>query len=608
MRASRAWQRVLLLLSFASFLVFLSMAPPPAARAQQVAAWTSIANYPPTVPYTGFPSNGSLGIASTSCVTSEGYLYCIGGKDGSGTTNATVYADIADLGIKPWSAGPDYPLLINSEACVSSDGYVYCVGGEGAYGPGNDTSSTYFASLSSSGIGPWKSTTRYPVAAEHLSCVASSGYLYCLGGTATGAAPEPAYFASLSGSGVGSWQATTQYPGAVEDQACVAASSTVYCVGGRVVGGTPTNATAFATLSTSGIGQWQTGPGYPFDVAHQSCVALSGYDYCVAGQRDAAGAPGVTYTSANSSVYFAAVSTSQIGQWQATTRFPELAYDQSCVASTYIYCVGGMVNNTGAISGGVYTSGPPPVITVTTTPGLLTSTTTTLVTTTSQSLIIYSNGTTTSVRTGSFETVTDYGIYGVLVLIPVFFILLIVTAVRRRRSRGERSSSAGPLAVLLLFLIVFSAIAGVYFLLPERVQITGIAVSESYWQGTLIFNPVTPTYFDRSPAAYPGTPTTDSSNPIQVEVTVVNNDTGPHYFSVGSGDVFYVDTLACAGCVSTAGNATLADEGFYYGVPPESSATITLQVQLCSSGSVDAFDRCFKHYTGPLDLVITSPA
>ena len=611
MRAPRAWQRVpLLLLSFASLLVVLSLAPPAAVRAQQVAAWTPIANYPPTLPYTGFPRNGSLGITSTSCVASEGYLYCVGGNDGSGATNATVYAEVADLGIEPWSAGPDYPLVINSEACVSSDGYVYCVGGEGAYGPGNDTSSTYFASLSSSGMGPWRPTTRYPVAAEHLSCVVSSGYLYCLGGAATGVAPEPAYYASLSASGIGAWQSTTQYPGAVEGQACVAASSTIYCVGGRAVGGTPTNATLFAPLSASGIGQWQAGPGYPFDVGRQSCVALSGYDYCIAGQRDTAGAPGVTYTSENSSVYFAAVSPSHIGEWQATTRFPELAYDQSCVASTYVYCVGGMVNNTGAITGGVYTSGPPPTITVTTTPRLLTSTyTTTLVTTTTgQSSTLYSNGTATSARTGSFETVTYYGIYGVLALIPVFLILLVVTAVRRRRPHGERPSSAGPLAVLLLLLIVFSAIAGVYFLLPERVQITGIAVSESYWQGTIIFNPVTPTYFDRSPAAYPGAPTTDSSNSVRVEITVVNNDTGPHYFRLGSASVFYVDTLACAGCISTADNATLAAEGFYYGVPPESSATLTLQVRLCSPGSVGAFDRCFKHYAGPLDLVITSPA
>ena len=130
-------------------------------------------------------------------------------------------------------------------------------------------------------LGPWHSSTAYPIAVGELSCAAAGGYLYCVGGSgteggSTAAGTSAAYFARISSTGIGRWNATVSYPLVIDRESCAAVSNGyIYCAGG-MAGSTPapTNAVYYAPLlSASGIGAWQTGPNYPVKVYRPSVTA-----------------------------------------------------------------------------------------------------------------------------------------------------------------------------------------------------------------------------------------------------------------------------------------------------------------------------------------------
>src|SRR5438552_19127901 len=133
-------------------------------------SWSSTINYP-------------IGIEFPSCVVSSGFVYCIAGDNSSGLTNAVYFAPLLPAGgAGSWSSSTSYPLRLQSQSCVTSSGFVYCIGGDTRGGLANSTSAVYFASLSSSGVGSWASTTSYPTVIYTQSCVLDSGFVYCIGG------------------------------------------------------------------------------------------------------------------------------------------------------------------------------------------------------------------------------------------------------------------------------------------------------------------------------------------------------------------------------------------------------------------------------------------
>src|SRR2546428_689687 len=215
-----------------------------------LSSWSSTTNYP-------------IGIEFPSCVMSSGFVYCIAGDNSSSLTNAVYFAPLLPAGgAGSWSSSTSYPLRLQSQSCVTSSGYVYCIGGDTHGGLANSTSAVYFAALSSNGVGSWLPGTRYPLNVISPSCVVGSGFAYCIGGDTATHSPfggtftgftSAVYFASLSSSGVGSWASTTSYPTVIYTQSCALDSGYVYCIGGDngsgVPSGTWSNGVFFASTS-----------------------------------------------------------------------------------------------------------------------------------------------------------------------------------------------------------------------------------------------------------------------------------------------------------------------------------------------------------------------
>jgi len=215
-----------------------------------------------------------------------------------------VAVPVAASGAGTWKTTTGYGNPVTATygpSCVVSGGYVYCVGGDTGVSP-YATSAVYYARLLSSGglSTLWWVTTPYPTPII-TQCVVHGAYIYCVGGSTTSVVTGYVYFASLSSSGVGTWKSTTNnYPINIAGQRCVLSGSYVYCVGGfRTTTSVVTSAVYFAKLSSSaGVGTWKSTTSYPTHIGEQSCVVSGGYVYCAGGFN------GVSPTSA---VYFASV-------------------------------------------------------------------------------------------------------------------------------------------------------------------------------------------------------------------------------------------------------------------------------------------------------------
>jgi hypothetical protein len=299
---------------------------------------------------TGYPLqyDGTYAVAGQACVSNTTYIYCIGGVDSHGEPHNNVYYSSTVSGnITSWTLYPyQYPQSINGQSCVISSNYVYCVGG--TYDDNfDDTALSYYAQINETGaLGNWSPTTSYPIAIDTQSCVASSSLIYCVGGyNETGGTSSEStmsssvWYAQLSSSGISSWTLTTSYPSNVYIPVCSAANSYIYCVGGADINDNSLNTVYYAELTGTGVGAWSQTTSYPVSESGQACVASSENIYCVAGvTAEGSSSSSPSYTNA---VYYAPVSSGGVGTWKQAANYPISVETTCAVSSGNLYCVGG---------------------------------------------------------------------------------------------------------------------------------------------------------------------------------------------------------------------------------------------------------------------------
>ena len=248
-----------------------------------------------------------------------------------------------------WKCAAPYPLQgggavgVAGQQCRANSTNVYCIGGvDASGGPRNDV---YTADVSASGnITGWRqSPATYPQKVSGQGCAANSGYLYCVGGIYDNAGDDlsASYYAKfLSNGSLGAWQSTTPYPIPIDSESCVGWSSHIYCIGGNnETGGAESNVASsstvwFAPVNSSGIGEWARTTPYPSGIYVPTCYASGGFAYCINGSdsnRDPLG-----------TAYFAPLTVDGVGPWTPTNAYPVASVGPSCIiVSGNIYCVGG---------------------------------------------------------------------------------------------------------------------------------------------------------------------------------------------------------------------------------------------------------------------------
>ena len=211
-----------------------------------------------------------------SCVVSSGYVYCVGGYiagvDGGPISPIAdvYYAPLLSPGIGTWVASTPFPHVTGAAQCMTDSGYIYCI----TRNSGGSALDAYYAPLSSSGVGAWAPTAAPPKGTA--GCATIGGYVYCFGGA--GCPPNgpmsdcysPSYFAPLSASGIGTWKTTSQLPTAVFAEYATAGSYIYYL----------SIPAFFASVSADGIGPWQTTTNYPDSSYPSACFSSGNYLYC----------------------------------------------------------------------------------------------------------------------------------------------------------------------------------------------------------------------------------------------------------------------------------------------------------------------------------------
>ena len=216
------------------------------------------------------------GLSSQSSVIANGYVYEIGGLNGTYQT-AVYYAKLnSDGSTGPWTTSSNpLPDARGSHSSVVSNGYVYVIGGTSNT---TNQSTVFYAKLNADGsTGAWiTSSNPLPnVRLSHTSVVAN-GYVYVIGGS-NGSAVSTVYYAKLNADGTtGLWQTSANVlPSVTQLHSSVVANGYVYVIGGN--NGSPTSAVFFAKLNADGsTGVWDSNscskPAGNTAAAHIGCL------------------------------------------------------------------------------------------------------------------------------------------------------------------------------------------------------------------------------------------------------------------------------------------------------------------------------------------------
>jgi hypothetical protein len=301
-------------------------------------------------------TNMTTSRSEQASVISNGYIYSMG-STGSGVASTSVeFAKLNTNGTTgTWATTTTLPGTIASNEGIAANGYVYVLGGDNGSAP-HDTGVVYYAHINGDGtLGTWQTSANNfsanPVA--NACAVTLNGYAYVIGGAISsfGTQITTVSFAKLNPDGsTGTWATTTVLNTKVEGAGCTAANGHIYVVGGYN-GSTEQTIIQYATPSpTAGtIPSWTTN-GTNFTAAGEGsqAVALNGYLYRIGGNNNTTPLSTIEYAAIGATGALTGFSSSTNGL--GVTRY----FGQAATSNGYLYYVGGYSG--GTTSGG--SSGP----------------------------------------------------------------------------------------------------------------------------------------------------------------------------------------------------------------------------------------------------------
>ncbi|MEO5627854.1 MAG: FG-GAP-like repeat-containing protein [Candidatus Saccharimonadales bacterium] len=269
-------------------------------------AWaTNPYNLGCTTPGCGSP----VGLHQPTIVTANGYIYVIGGSTTGSQANvvATVYYATlnGDGTTGPWATTSSLPTGRYNSGGVVANGYVYSVAG---YEVAGQSATVYYAPLNGNGtLGAWSSTTSLPESRDIESVVASSGYIYSLGGRGASGTDTRVYAAPINGNGtIGAWLATTSLPQAQTwNAAAVVSAGYIHFIGGQDGGGAVANVYTAPITGGGTIGSWTSGASLPAITSSGGAFTNNGFVYALSQDKTYYTAlpgaqTGATFTAASS--------------------------------------------------------------------------------------------------------------------------------------------------------------------------------------------------------------------------------------------------------------------------------------------------------------------
>ena len=305
------------------------------------------------VQYAKVNGDGSIGSWNTTtsytdnrtganCFARNGYLYVLGGYDGSAYLNTVIYSPIhADGSVGNWTSTSSFAGGRTNAMAATSGDYAYIMGGATT----GYLNTVQYAKIHDDGsISAWMSTSTLPSNLGEASAVYHNGYMYISGGTDGGTNYADLLYAPVYANGsLGEWQSIGGWSfGIRHGNAAVAYKSNLYIVSGRSATTyskeimraqfNPPGATTLYQPTTSIPTSRSKGKDYGRQGF--SSVAYHGYLYIIGGYDTMSYLNDVQYAPINSD--------GTIGTWTATTSFTTGRFNHTSVAyNGYLYVIGG---------------------------------------------------------------------------------------------------------------------------------------------------------------------------------------------------------------------------------------------------------------------------
>jgi hypothetical protein len=248
-------------------------------------------------------------INSGASFTANGYIYVVGGVDGSATPQTTVYYAKAnsDGSTGAWTTSSNpLPTIAGSPSANAANGYVYVTNG----------TTMYVAKLNTDGsTSAWKYATIPNTGAG--SAIIVNGYLYMI---AQGTSPTNAntIYAKLNADGsIGAWNSTSALPTFTGSGTVSTANGFIYYIGGVNSSIIAQNSIYYAPTNADGtLGTWVTATSnlLPSARTYHTSFVSNGYVYVIGG-NDATGA-------VQSTVFYAKLyADGTNGAWQTASSY-----------------------------------------------------------------------------------------------------------------------------------------------------------------------------------------------------------------------------------------------------------------------------------------------
>lgn len=205
---------------------------------------------------TALPAPRALG----DIVTIDARIYVVGGANGGGA-QPSVYVGEPDAAgaIPSWAALPDLPEARKAHAAVASSGYLYAVGG--ADGANARQATVFYAPIRTDGtLGSWQVTMPLPGPRANHGSVAARGFMYAIGGDESDTTTLSTVFVAEvdpNTGQLGSWATTTPLPVARKALVALTDGTYIYVIGG--LGASATTEVRYSRIGDDGtLGTWET--------------------------------------------------------------------------------------------------------------------------------------------------------------------------------------------------------------------------------------------------------------------------------------------------------------------------------------------------------------
>ncbi len=284
-------------------------------------------------------------------VVANGYMYVMGGTSNSASSfsNNTYYAKVLSDGTvsSTWTAGSTLPYSAYKATSFTANGYVYYIGGfDGTI----SRTEVEYAKINADGsLGTWTATTAMANGHYSGATVYLNGYVYVMGGVNNTTVTGGSIYAKVNADGtVGSWTATTGVlpsSAVIARETTVAANGYIYLMGGSSDNTAANGKTAVyytqPNSSTGDIGSNWTASSNSLNSAAGRMGATSiisnGYVYFIGGID--------TSSAVQTSIYYSQLPAAggDLGAWTASASTLGAArWDASSVVyNGYLYEIGG---------------------------------------------------------------------------------------------------------------------------------------------------------------------------------------------------------------------------------------------------------------------------